>query len=93
MSPAQGWAWFAETGVPAPADAPLFVTRCFSTPDGRRTLDLLKAMTLERAAGPEITDAALRHLEGQRCLVALLLALVARGRDEPVSTPHPQEFP
>lgn len=86
MTPPRGWAWFADTGAPAPADAPLFVARCFSTPDGRRTLDLLKAMTLERATGPEASDATLRHLEGQRCLVALLLALVARGRHEPVST-------
>lgn len=86
MTPTPGWAWFTDTGAPTPVDAPVFVARCFSTPDGRRTLDLLKAMTLERATGPEASDAALRHLEGQRCLVAQLLALVARGRAEPVST-------
>jgi hypothetical protein len=37
-------------------------------------------MTLDRALGPDAPEAALRHLEGQRQLVATVLALVARGR-------------
>ena len=47
-----------------------------------RVLGFLKAMTLERAVGPEASDAALRHLEGQRQLVTTILALVARGCSE-----------
>lgn len=59
---------------PAPAFA-----RCFAGPDGERVLNTLRAMTLGRALGPDAPDAALRHLEGQRQLVAVILALVARG--------------
>jgi hypothetical protein len=38
-------------------------------------------MTLERALGPDASDAALRQLEGQRRLVLTMRALVNRGRD------------
>jgi hypothetical protein len=78
MTGTDGWAWFAEAGA-VPPDAPEFLSRCFATPDGRRTLALLKTLTLERALGPESSDAALRHLEGQRRLVATLLVLAARS--------------
>lgn len=83
MSDPDGWDWFAGTGRPAgPADdpAPSFA-RCFAGPDGVRVLAVLRAMTLDRALGPDAPDAALRHLEGQRQLVATILALAARGRD------------
>lgn len=53
--------------------------RCLSGVDGQRLLDGLVGMTLHRTAGPGLSDAALRHLEGQRALVAWLLALVGRG--------------
>ncbi|MGQ9370999.1 Bbp19 family protein [Azospirillum sp. ST 5-10] len=76
---ADGWPWPAAP-VPPPADdpAPCFA-RCFAGADGARALAVLRAMTLERALGPDVPDAALRHLEGQRQLVATILALVARG--------------
>lgn len=53
--------------------------RCLSGVDGQRLLDGLIGMTLHRTVGPALSDAALRHLEGQRALVAWLLALVGRG--------------
>ncbi|MGC2856000.1 hypothetical protein ACM64Y_11040 [Novispirillum sp. DQ9] len=74
-------------GAPAPAAeegdglAAAFA-RCFAGGDGRRVLDHLRAMTLHRALGPAAPDAALRHLEGQRALVAHVLALVMRGGGE-----------
>lgn len=43
--------------------------RCLSGVDGQRLLDGLVGMTLHRTAGPGLSDAALRHLEGQRALV------------------------
>ncbi|MFC5354536.1 hypothetical protein [Azospirillum himalayense] len=78
-----GWGWLeglppAET-VPTGDPAPSFA-RCFAGPDGARVLATLTAMTLERTLGPDATDAALRDLEGQRRLVALILALNARGQ-------------
>lgn len=85
MAESNGWAWFADPAAPsARADddpAPSFAG-CFGGPDGARVLGVLRAMTVERTLGPEASDAALRHLEGQRQLVATILALVARGRGE-----------
>ncbi len=80
MAEAVGWAWFADTAVPAADDSAPCFARCFAGPDGARVLDVLRAMTVERTLGPEAPEAALRHLEGQRQLVATILALVARGR-------------
>ncbi len=53
--------------------------RVFAGGDGRRVLDHLRGLTMNRALGPAAPDAALRHLEGQRALVASILALVVRG--------------
>ena len=66
---------------PAKARDPLAgaAARCFATTDGAKVLAHLKAMTLDRALGPGADNAQLRHLEGQRALVAHLLALIARG--------------
>ena len=56
--------------------------RCFGTRDGEIVLDHLSSLTQRRFCGPQTTDAALRHLEGQRHLVGYLLALIDRGRAE-----------
>ncbi len=84
-----GWGWLngptppdastSATNASAADPAPAFA-RCFAGPDGQRVLDTLRAMTLGRALGPDVPDAALRHLEGQRHLVAVILALTARGQ-------------
>jgi len=84
MAEPTGWDWLngaARADVaPATEDpAPAFA-RCFAGPDGLRVLDTLRAMTLGRTLGPDAPDAALRHLEGQRHLVAVILALTARGQ-------------
>ena len=63
-------------------DLPGCFARCFRGGDGARVLAHLRALTLDRALGPNATDAQLRHLEGQRALVSTILALVARGRSE-----------
>lgn len=85
MTEPAGWGWFATAATHAVRDdpAPAFA-RCFAGPDGQRVLAVLRALTLERALGPDSGDAALRHLEGQRQLVATILALVARGRGDGV---------
>ncbi|WP_209315381.1 hypothetical protein [Haematospirillum sp. H1815] len=68
--------------VPDPEQATGLATaaaRCFAGVDGQCVLEALVGMTLHRTAGPALPDAALRHLEGQRALVAWLLALIDRG--------------
>lgn len=68
-------------GPPAePDDAAQVFARVFRGDDGRRALGVLRALTLDRALGPDAPPEALRHLEGQRALVLHLLALVERGR-------------
>jgi hypothetical protein len=86
-----GWAWFdvPEDGKGGPdnadtvaPDIALAFARCFATVDGKRVLDHLRRTTLERSLGPGASDAVLRHVEGQRHLVAQILALTAQGAKE-----------
>lgn len=54
--------------------------RCFRGADGEAALAHLRGLTLEIAAGPEIDDRRLRHLEGQRFVVRTIINMVERGR-------------
>lgn len=45
----------------------------FNTPSGMETLKYLKSVTIEAVSGGAISDQELRHLEGQRFLVALIV--------------------
>jgi hypothetical protein len=78
------WPWAAppELGVADPDGDTLAraVARVFSGADGERFARYLRAVTLERALGPDAPVAQLRHLEGQRQLVRHVLALAERGR-------------
>ncbi len=85
--PDGGWDWFDAAAVdPGGGDerengrdmAAVFA-RCFRGGDGMRALAYLRALTMDRALGPGAGCAVLRHLEGQRQLVAHVCALVARG--------------
>nr|BDD47277.1 hypothetical protein 1 [bacterium] len=62
--------------------------RVFSSAEGRRVLHHLRAITRERVLAPDASDAALRHVEGQRALVAHLESLIERGRNPvpPIAT-------
>jgi hypothetical protein len=51
----------------------------FGTELGQRVLKHLRKATIEMVGGPEITNDQLRHLEGQRFLVALIEQRVANG--------------
>lgn len=92
----RGWSWFSEPGQPdstairpgqVDADLVRAFARCFRERDGERVLEHLRALTLERTLGPGSGDVHLRHLEGQRQLVAYILALVDRGRRGDVPAP------
>ena len=45
----------------------------FKTPAGQEVLKYLKSVTIEAVSGSNISDAELRHLEGQRYIVALIV--------------------
>lgn len=85
-----GWAWFSQ-GDPAQLHLESHVdggiellrayARCFGTVDGDRVIAHLRAITLERVVGPDVSEAFLRHLEGQRYLVAFVCSLIKRGRN------------
>lgn len=51
----------------------------FGSELGQRVLKHLRKVTIEMVAGPFITNDELRHLEGQRFLVALIEQRVANG--------------
>jgi hypothetical protein len=84
-----GWAWFAAAEAqPAGAasdDLELCraFARCFAGADGEVVLDHLKRVVLARRLPPAASDAELRHLEGQRCAVAHIVAMVERGIARP----------
>ncbi|MEX1306343.1 MAG: hypothetical protein WEA84_14400 [Rhodovibrionaceae bacterium] len=81
----KGWEWFESPAVPAAADdlaeTALAFARCFAGRQGDLALSHLRRLTQQRHLGPEASDTALRHLEGQRQLVAYIASLVERGRD------------
>ncbi len=54
--------------------------RCLSGPDGDRVMAYLQAITRDRCLGPDVSDAMLRHVEGQRHLVAHIHRLIEEGQ-------------
>lgn len=55
------------------------ISALFSEPTGQAVLKYLRSVTIEMVGGPEISDATLRHLEGQRYIVGLIERHVQRG--------------
>lgn len=53
--------------------------RTFTTNDGDAVLAELRKLFLDKEAGPDVTDAALRHLEGQRSVVRFILRKIDEG--------------
>lgn len=75
------WPWGTEPRADDANDTlSRAAARVFSGADGEQLARYLRAVTLERALGPDATEAQLRHLEGQRQLVRHILALAERGR-------------
>lgn len=67
-------------GLPEMAEIERAFARVLSGRDGAVVRAYLRHLTVERALGPDADGATLRHLEGQRALVARVEALAARGR-------------
>jgi len=54
-------------------------TEVFKGAAGKYVMDYLKGITLNSVAGPEQSDAALRHLEGGRFIVGLIQTRIEIG--------------
>lgn len=90
--PRKGWSWFDRDDAQAQGqntaaelpdtgrDLRLAYARCFAGPDGEKVIKHLRAITLERALGPDASADMLRHVEGQRQLVSYITAQYERGR-------------
>ena len=52
------------------------------TAAGGELMDYLRSITTKRVAGPEVSDQYLRHLEGQRFVVAVLTQRIDLGHKE-----------
>lgn len=48
------------------------INSLFRTPNGKAVMKYLRSITIESVSGANISDAELRHLEGQRYLVGLI---------------------
>jgi hypothetical protein len=76
-----GWPWHdAETGKGPPPAIEDACLACFASAPGRLVLDHLRRVFLERRVPPSASDAELRHVEGQRSVVAWLLAMASPDR-------------
>ena len=50
----------------------LIVSQVFNTASGKEVLRYLRSITIEAVTGANVSDAELRHLEGQRYLVGVI---------------------
>lgn len=55
--------------------------RVFATEEGRKVLAWLQVMTFQRAGNAGTTDEQLRYMEGQRNLMASILRMIDRGKN------------
>jgi hypothetical protein len=58
----------------------LDIAALFASPTGDSVLKYLRSITIEAVNGPNVTDAELRHMEGQRYLVGLLERRIKHGQ-------------
>ena len=52
----------------------------FRSPGGQKFLSYLRSITIHNLQGPGVTDNELRHMEGQRYIVALMERRIENGR-------------
>jgi len=60
----------------------LSIVATLGTAAGKDVMDYLESITIKRVNGPHVSDAELRHLEGQRYIVALLSTRIELGHKE-----------
>ena len=64
--------------------------RLFASADGALLMAHLRRQVFHITLGPEVGEARLRHLEGQRALVLSLAALARRGAATPITSQQEQ---
>lgn len=57
------------------------VAATFAGETGRKCLEYLRNVTVNRVHGPEVSDSTLRHAEGSRFIVAIIERRIAAARD------------
>lgn len=62
-------------------DINLVFAAAFGTDAADKVVQYLKNITLNRACGPGVPDSELRHLEGQRHIVSIILRRIEDGRN------------
>jgi len=55
---------------------------CFGDDNGKRFMAYLKSITLNTAFDGNISNEALRHMEGQRWLVGMIVQRAAKGAEQ-----------
>lgn len=84
-SPAAADPIIGSDGVQRPAELERRLNEAFAAifagENGRVALDYLRSITVLNVTGPAVSDAQLRHLEGQRFLVALIERRLDHGRN------------
>jgi hypothetical protein len=73
-----------EIERPLEQPRPAAFTACFLTQSGQEVLVQLRRIFLDRRLPPSASTAELWHLEGQRSVVAYMLAMIDRGREPPL---------
>lgn len=56
------------------------IAALFRSRAGKKVLDYLRSITIEFVAGPNISDAELRHREGMRYLVGIIEERIRMGQ-------------
>jgi hypothetical protein len=69
-----------QRSAQAERDLNKIAAQIFATPGGEQLLAWLKRITVNNVQGPAVTDATLRHIEGQRYVVALLQQRIQHGQ-------------
>ena len=60
----------------------LNILSLFSSPTGKEVLKYLRSITIEVVYGDNVTDAVLRHAEGQRYLIGLIERRMVQGHKD-----------
>lgn len=95
--PVDGWAWFdtPAEGSDARDEVCRSAAVCLGGPHGRVLLRHLQQVFGDRRLAPTVSDAELRHVEGQRSVVSHLLQLAERDQTgaPPPTLPRSRDLP
>lgn len=82
MDIAETAAYTAHVSKLEQADIERSFARVFSSEEGKKVLAWLQVMTFHRAGSSNTTHEQLRFMEGQRSLMASILRMIDRGKNQ-----------